>query len=275
MFSPQYSALAAWSSIGKGNYHAAQFTIRKRFSQGFQFDLNYTFSKSLDLGSSAERVVDYEGMIINAFDAGAMKSYSDFDMRHQVNANWVVELPFGRGRMWGNGWSSILDNAFGGWQISGLWRMTSGLPTSIGNGRTWPTNYNHPGFATQVGPTPETGVFKNAVAIDGTSGPNVFADPSRAVESWDHTRAGGSGQRNGVRGDGYFTIDLGVAKRFALPYEGHSVQVRWETFNLTNTASFDLPTQGGWSLGQGASFGKYSYLLTNPRVMQFALRYEF
>ncbi|MCP5120397.1 MAG: hypothetical protein GY953_57105, partial [bacterium] len=54
MFSPQYSALAAWSSIGHGNYHAAQLTLRKRFSGGVQFDLNYTFSKSLDLASAAE-----------------------------------------------------------------------------------------------------------------------------------------------------------------------------------------------------------------------------
>ncbi|MCP5116090.1 MAG: hypothetical protein GY953_35130, partial [bacterium] len=274
MFSSQYSALAAWSSIGHGNYHAAQLTVRKRFSQGFQFDLNYTFSKSLDLASTAERVTSYEGLIVNAYDSGAMKSYSDYDMRHQVNANWVAELPFGRGKKWGNSWNSVVNTVLGGWQISGLWRMTSGLPTDIGNGGTWPTNWNVPGFATQVGPSPAQGVYKNAAAPDGTSGPNAFADPVSAVDAWSHTRAGGTGQRNGVRGGGYFTIDVGVAKRFQLPFEGHSMQLRWETFNVTNTPSFDVAPEN-WSLGQGASFGKYSYLLTNPRVMQFALRYEF
>ena len=274
MFSPQYSALAAWSSIGWAEYHAAQFTVRKRFSDGVQFDLNYTFSKSLDLASAAERTGAYTDFIVNSWNPFQMKSYSDFDMRHVVNANWIVELPFGRGKKWGGNWGGFLNNLLGGWQISGLWRMTSGLPASIGNGGTWPTNWNVPGYATQVGPTPEQGVFKNALAPDGTSGPNVFKDPITAIEAWGHSWAGESGQRNGVRGDGYFTIDMGLAKRFFLPMEGHSVQFRWEVFNITNTPRFDVGASL-WSLGQGASFGKYNYMLTNPRVMQFALRYEF
>jgi hypothetical protein len=53
-FNPQFSALSAFSSIGKGNYHGMQWTIRKRFSGGLLFDLNYTWSKSIDLGSTAE-----------------------------------------------------------------------------------------------------------------------------------------------------------------------------------------------------------------------------
>jgi len=274
MFSPQYSALAAWSSIGSGSYHALQLTVRKRFSDGVQFDLNYTFSKSLDLSSAAERVYEYTDLMVNSWNTRQMRSYSDYDMRHQVNANWIVELPFGHGKKWGGNWNSFLNGVLGGWQISGLWRMTSGLPTSVWNGGQWPTNWNVPGYATQTGPTPDQGVYKNAVAPDGTSGPNIFRDPVSAVKAWSHSRAGETGQRNGVRGDGYFTIDLGVAKRFALPWEGHSIQFRWESFNLTNTPSFDV-SGSYWSLGQGASFGKYSYMLTQPRVMQFALRYEF
>ncbi len=274
MFSPQYSALAAWSSIGHGDYHAAQLTMRKRFGDGFQFDLNYTFSKSLDLASAAERTIEFTDLLVNSWNPWQLWSYSDYDLRHQVNANWVVELPFGRNKKWGRNWNRVVDGFLGGWQVAGLWRMTSGLPGSIGNGGTWPTNYNHPGFATQVGPTPQMGVFKNAVAPDGTSGPNVFADPVTAVQSWGKSRAGESGQRNGIRGDGYFTLDLGLGKRVFLPRDGHSIQLRWETFNVTNTPSFDIGAEY-FSLGQGASFGKYSYLLTNARVMQFALRYEF
>ena len=54
VFNPQFSALAAWSSIGMGNYNALQWTIRKRYSFGLQFDINYTWSKSIDLGSAPE-----------------------------------------------------------------------------------------------------------------------------------------------------------------------------------------------------------------------------
>ena len=54
MFSPQFAALSAWSSLGSGAYHAMQWTVRKRFSDGLLFDFNYTFSKSIDIGSRAE-----------------------------------------------------------------------------------------------------------------------------------------------------------------------------------------------------------------------------
>lgn len=86
---------------------------------------------------------------------------------------------------------------------------------------------------------------------------------------------GGIGMRNGIRGDGVFNIDTNLSKRFTMPFnERHSVQFRWETFNLTNTTRFDV---GGVSLDVSTTgtFGKYSTTLSNARVMQFGLRYEF
>jgi hypothetical protein len=78
-----------------------------------------------------------------------------------------------------------------------------------------------------------------------------------------------------LRGDGFFGIDMGLGKTWKLPFEGHKLQFRWETFNLTNTVRFDVNSLT-LDMGSGrANFGKYSETLTNPRVMQFALRYEF
>ena len=273
-FNEQYLALTGWSSIAGGNYHAGQLTLRKRFSSGFQFDVNYTLSKSLDLGSSAERTNAFISLVLNPWQPGQMKAVSDYDVRHLVNSSWVAELPFGRGKKWGSGWNGVANGVLGGWQISGLWRMSSGLPGGVDNGGAWPTNWQLGGFATQDGPNPEQGVFKNAPAVTGAGGVNLFADPGTAIQSWRNTDAGESGQRNGVRGDGYFTLDMSLAKRFPLPWEGHSMQFRWEVFNITNTARFD-PFTASLSLGDRGSFGRYQDLLTNPRVMQFALRYEF
>ena len=274
-FNEQFSALSAWSSIGRGDYHAGQVTLRKRWSQGFQFDLNYTYSKSLDLASNAERVGSFDGFLVNSWSPNQLKAVSDYDTRHQVNAFWVAELPFGRGKHWGSGWNAFAENILGGWQISGLWRMTSGLPAQgVFNGRQWPTNWNVSGFATQTGPTPEQGIFKDAQAVAGTPGPNLFSAPGTAVNSWSPSDPGESGQRNGVRGDGYFTLDFGIMKRFQMPFEGHSVQFRWEIFNVTNSVRFD-PYNTSLGLSDLGSFGKYQDTSTNPRVMQFALRYEF
>ena len=61
MFSPQFSALSAWSSLGRGNYHSMQWTVRKRMSADLTFDFNFTYSKSMDLVSSSESGGSFSG----------------------------------------------------------------------------------------------------------------------------------------------------------------------------------------------------------------------
>jgi len=72
---------------------------------------------------------------------------------------------------------------------------------------------------------------------------------------------------------------MGLAKRWSMPWsEKQSLQFRWEVFNITNSVHFDVQSgliNGSLGLGSGGSFGNYGGLLTNPRIMQFALRYEF
>lgn len=277
LFNAQFSALTAWSSIAGGNYHAMQWTVRKRFNAGFQFDLNYTWSKSIDMASHAERASRFKGFILNSWFPGQRKGVSDYDMTHQWNSNWVAELPVGRDRKYLSGIGKGFDALIGGWQISGLWRQTSGLPRSVLNGLFWPTNWQEAGYATQTGIAPRPATSRNAPAAvaGGRPGPNIFADPKAALDAYSHTLPGESGQRNGIRGDGYFGIDLGLAKRFRMPFnESHSLQFRWEIFNLTNSVRFDVNASSA-SLGSAATFGKYNDILTPPRVMQFGLRYEF
>ena len=275
MFAPQYSALAGWSSIAGGNYHGMQWTVRKRFTAGHQFDFNYTWSKSIDLASGAERAGSFGGgFLLNPWFPGQRKGVSDFDATQQWVANYVVELPVGRGKKFLSNASGPLNHILGGWQVSGIWRQTTELPVGVGNGRFWPTNWNISGFATQTGIVPTPRKSKNAPAVAGRPGPNLFADPKPALDAYSYTLPGETGQRNGIRGDGFFTVDLGVGKRFTLPMEGHSLQFRWETFNLSNTVRFDVNSLT-LDLGNTGSFGKYSGVLTSPRVMQFGLRYEF
>ena len=95
------------------------------------------------------------------------------------------------------------------------------------------------------------------------------------MDSYAFTLPGESGVRSSLRGDGFFAVDGSLSKRFTMPYaESHSLQFRWEVFNLTNTVRFD-PASISNFLTISGSFGKYSDVLTNPRVMQFGLRYEF
>jgi len=124
----------------------------------------------------------------------------------------------------------------------------------------------------------ETGAFKNP---NGTV--NIFANPATAQNLFLPALPGQVGVRNPLRGDGYFGIDLGLSKRWILPWsEKHSLALRWEVFNVTNSARFDFNdlnsssvSESNNSIGIGQRFGNYTHLMTNPRVMQFALRYEF
>jgi hypothetical protein len=277
MFNPQFSALSAWSSIGKGSYHAMQWTLRKRFGQGLTFDVNYTLSKSIDLGSAQENAGSFSGFVQNTWDPSQMRGVSSFDTLHQVNSFAVWQIPVGRGRKFAGSSNKIVDAIIGGWQIAGNFTQTSGLPISINNGRKWPTNWNVTPNATPNG-RPQVPVTNNSNAppASGTSGgPNLWSDPKTELAAWSFTLPGQSGSRNTIRGAGNFDIDTGVSKRWIMPYsERHSLQLRWETFNLTNSVRFD-PASAGNQITVGSSFGKLTSTLTSPRQMQFALRYEF
>jgi hypothetical protein len=277
IFNGQYSALFAMSSVGHGNYHGLQVSLEKRFSRGSLIKFNYSWSHSTDLTSNAEN--DFTngsyGTIINSYDRYLNKGSSDFDIRHQVNGFAVLALPVGKGhRLLGNA-NKFVQGALGGWELSTLYQITSGLPRSIFNSGSWPTNWNFSGFATQTGPSPDQTTTKNAPGINGQGGPNFFPDPSVAIKSYEYTYAGQIGQRNGIRGDGFFTIDLNLAKKFVMPYsEHHALQIRWEVFNAPNLVRFDI-NQASLDLGASGTFGKYTGTLNSYRIMQLSARYTF
>lgn len=276
-FNSQFHSLYAWRSIGNANYHGMQVNLRKRMSHGVQFDFNYTYSKSIDLSSDAERIDAWSGLggqIINSWAPNQLHGVSDFDTTHQFNANWVFELPFGRGKYFARNAGGIAEAFFGGWQLSGLTRWTSGFPVSISNGSTWPTNWQLGGAATQIG----TAHPKTTIRADGSV--NLFPEDlpqlplGLGVGPFRHDLPGESGNRNTVRGPGFAGLDLGLSKRWRMPHaESQSLLFRWEVFNVPNLKRFDVQTIT--TDISSSSFGIYSGLLTNPRVMQFALRYEF
>lgn len=276
-FNPQFASLYAWRNAGNSSYHGLQLTLRHGMTRGLQWDFNYTFSKSMDIGSNAERINQFEAFyqadqIINSWSPAQLRAVSDFDTTHQFNTNWVYEMPFGRGKKFGGSSKGWVDALVGGWQWSGLARWTSGFPTTIETFTSFPTNWELPSAAILVGPKPETGTF-----IDQNGNPNLFKDPAVAQTAFRFSYPGESGQRNELRGPGYFGIDTALSKSWIL-HESQSLKLSWEIFNVTNAVRFDVAPlpQTTDQLEQPASiFGTYSSTLTKPRVMEFALRYSF
>ncbi len=284
-FAEQYDSLAGISSIGRSNYNAMLLTLRRRYSGGLQYDINYTLSQSKDLGSQVERGSafgnfangGYSGFLINSFDPDSNYGTSDFDVRHQLNVNWLADLPFGQGRKYGSDVGNGMNALIGDWSVAGLWRWTSGFPFNVYNCRScWTTNWNLQGNAMLVDPNrlPETKTVRDAV--DGR--PSPFADAEDALSYFRSALPGEVGFRNLLRGDGYFVIDLNVAKSFQLGIADHRVRFLWSIFNLTNTVRFDVGMLNNFP--DRAGFGRYDGSLATcdaqaGRCMQFALRYEF
>jgi hypothetical protein len=287
-FNAQYAALAAQSTIARSEYNALQLTLRKRYSDGYQFDLNYAYGVSKDHGSGLERGSSYTefdnggytGFLINSWSPDQQYSYSDFDIRHQINFNWVADLPFGQGRAIGTNMSSFADAIVGGWSIAGLVRWTSGLPFNVINARSaWATNWNLQGNAELVTPgkLPPTGTTRDV--LNGKPSP-FSIPPLEALKYFRYDYPGEGGIRNLLRGDGYFSIDLSVAKSWKMPWSAdHRFWFRWDTFNVTNTPRFDVGNVTMYP-DRTSTFGTYNGTYAScdgnaGRCMQFSLRYEF
>jgi Carboxypeptidase regulatory-like domain/TonB dependent receptor len=287
----QFSSLYAWRNIGTSDYNALQVTYNARWGANLQGQFNYTFSKSFDEASAAERVGPYEGtggtgndlngggIVINSYDPLSLRGLSDFNAFHQINANLVYRLPFGKGQMLAGNASPLLNALIGGWHVSGVFRWTSGFPITVDNGFTWATNWNIEGDAMPNGPPPRATNTKHAIVNGVDIGPDIFADPAAAEAAFRPEWPGESGVRNNVIGDGMFNIDTGVSKDFSLG-EKRRLEFSWQAFNATNSVRYDVRGEVGNSAQPSLSedptqFGKYLSTLTTPRFMQFALRFVF
>jgi Carboxypeptidase regulatory-like domain len=278
----QAFSMYGWGSVGSSSYHALQTTLRKQFSNGIQFDLNYTYSKSLDVTSAASRVgfavYGYTNIglvgtrLANAFKPNLARAPSDYDLRHQFNMNWIADLPIGKGKALASTAGGLLDGIIGGWQFSGVARWTSGFPFSVDGGQRWPTDWFLTAI-TQMTSKPKTGTYKRNGSV------NVFADPSAAQADFTLPLPGQVGSRNVLRGDGYADLDTSLVKTWKLFGENQTLQFRWDVFNILNLTRFNAQGVGSSLLTsltqQPNNFGVYTSLLTQPRVMQFALRYAF
>jgi len=263
----QSAGLPTWTNAGFSNYHAATFTLRRMFSDGVGFDLNYTWSHSIDNSSGAESGAGTGGAILqDAFNPGSFRGSSDFDTRHNITANVIYELPFGKGKHILSGANAVVSQIVSGWQFSTIARYHSGLPTTITQNGAYPTNYEYSALVNLIpGATNDYSKF-----IDNNGVPSIFANTSAAGNYFQ--QAGGStGTRAIVRLPGFTNFDVAFMKTFALPFEGHRLQFRGELFNVFNHVNFYNPSL---DVNSTATFGELQSAFP-ARVVQLSLRYAF
>ncbi len=173
---PQFASLFSLSTIGMSYYNALQISLRHANSHGFQGEVNYTYSRSIDYSSDAERSNTFSsgvagsGTIIqNTWKPALNRAISDFDTKQLLTADFVYALPFGRGKALMGKTNRAVDAVIGGWQLSGIFRYSSGLPFSFFE-PGYTTNWTWSGYGVVTDPS-QVKVHKH---LDSSGNPVYF-----------------------------------------------------------------------------------------------------
>jgi hypothetical protein len=276
-FYPQTSSVAVQSSTGSSNYNALQLSVRQELHSGLEYDVNYTYSKSIDEGSDPERSGVSGSLIINSFSPHQWRAVSDFDVRHNITANYTAPFPFGKGQMFLNQ-GGLTDRLVGGFQLSGVVHYSTGFPFSAVAAGNWGTNFAFNSYMVQTGKIPTGGHHYDAANQEETALNGITS--AQATANLRFAYVGDAGQRNNFRSDGYLSLDDGLSKSIRI-FGEHELKLSAEVFNVLNTNRFSNPETDGTS---STSFGVYqnspnqtgtTSLLLQPRQMQFSGKFIF
>jgi len=237
------------------NYNALTVKAEKRFTKGLTFLSSFTWSHNIDYANE-NLMQGTVGQVAFTYDRRYDRGNASLDRRLAYVLSVIYELPFGPGkRFLARGPASWV---FGGWQIGSILSALSGTP----NGHTINVDTTNVGGANR-------GQFIAPVNLPREQ---------RTIDRWFNTEAcvpGPLGQidpagRNLIWGPGRVNWDFSLAKRFPMPWEGHSVQFRFESFNFTNTPAFGPPNTAFGTPAVGTITSA-----DEPRRIQFGLKYVF
>jgi hypothetical protein len=253
---PRMSRINAIRFDGKSIYHGLTLKAERRMSRNLAWNVNYTLSRSLDDASSpgpTESEANVPQNVRNIFDETGEWARSSFDHRHLVAASGTYALPELSG---GRGLAAAL---FNGWRVSAVATAQSGAPFTVNLG------VDRANIGT--GPAQRPDQPRNANLPGGQRTPDRWFDVSAFALPAPFTF--GSAPRNSVIGPGFASVDVAVAKIWAVGATPR-LELRWEVFNLLNRANLDLPSRIFGSPNFGRVFSAKS-----PREMQVGVRYAF
>jgi carboxypeptidase family protein len=255
-------------SIGHGTYDAMQLEVKKRYTGGLSYQVAYTYSKSLDEGSSGWFGVEGNSLT-DPYNITGSRGPSGFDLTHTLAVNTIYDLPLGKGRRFLIH-NSALNYALGNWQVNGIFSARSGLPFNVYYGasdwaNTGNVSWNQYERANLVG-DPHSGTCPNGSPVGSQS---CFFNTSAFVAPPRYT-FGNSG-RDSMRSARYWNLDASVFKQFPFG-ETRRFEFRAEAFNLFNTVIFGRP---GNDITNLSNFGKVNGAANSARQLQFGAKLLF
>jgi hypothetical protein len=269
-----FSTIANIFDNGRAHYNSLQLKAETKSAKyGVYALIGYTYSRAYDTGFS-----DNLGSVIGA-TYFPLPNYQKLDwglsqinLNHNFTASIIYQLPFGKGRKWGNNWNRAEDTVFGGWEATVIERATSGFPVFVIDSNASPTvtgvNFINANGSTLIRPNQ---------TCNPVSGFHQTLSEWFKVSCFSQPAAGelGNANRTPLSGPDFVNTDFSIMKHFAIR-EGMRLDLRTEFFNLFNHPQFGAP--GG--NGSGADFNTptfavINYTVNNPRVIQFALKLAF
>jgi len=277
----QLSENTFFTDMGFSSYNGLLLTLHKNNSHGLQFDLNYTYSHSIDNVSQKAYSFAYGGygFICDVLRPRLCRGNSDFDVTQYLNGNFLYQLPFGRGRDFANSIPRWADEAIGGWELSGLPIYHTGTPT-MANSIAFLMSYSNEDPAILTGSL--SGIQKSHISKAPGTTVSMFKNPTQAITQFTGPVGFQMGSRNDLRGPGFFDMDFGLGKTFPI-WESVDLKFRVDAFNAFNHPNFQTPQfQNDMVLTNAPSeFGAIPGTVTptgsdlSARVLQGSLRLEF
>jgi len=255
-------------SIGSASYNALQFEMKKRYTGGLAYQVAYTYSKSLDEGSSGQFSVEGNSAE-HPYNIKLDRGPSGYDLTHVLSFNAVYAIPVGKDKRFSTG-RPALDYVLGNWQLNNIFSARSGLPfTVFSDGDLSGTGNVSGGFspnerANQVG-DPNQGSCPNGAKVGSVS---CFFNTSAFAPALGTL---GTSGRNKFRSAPYWDVDLSIFRQFPFG-ETRRFEFRAEAFNLFNNVIFGTP---GNDVSSPLTFGVVRSAASTARQLQFGAKIIF
>jgi hypothetical protein len=255
-----YSTIIESENAGASIYHSMQANFKRRLVKGLLFGVAYTWSKSLDFGSSNGTSLP------NVYDKSIFYGPSDFDTRNVLVINYVWNIPYGT-----HATNRLVRSSLGNWQFSGTIQGQSGRPLNVSQGNDYAGV--GPGSGNQLWAHSRSPKLFHQFA--GGKNTNQWFEPGVFAHAAAGTFAP-RGSRNSVYGPGFQSFSAALEKGMhVIPnHENHELIFRAEAFNYLNHPNLDNPDINPTSATFGRVNGKGT-TYASERQLQFSLRYAF
>jgi hypothetical protein len=253
-------------------YNSLQVALNKKYARGWRAQVSYTFSRSVD-DSSGINSQDFSNVVqygMDWYDPLRDRGLSAFHAKHNLTANWTLDLPFAKGS------KGLAAALLKGWQLNNITTLRSGHPFTVELGFNRSGNLNTTGFSRHERPDLKAGCSNNPIL----GGPDRYWDVSCFQLQTVNTR--GDLGRNTLIGPGLVAIDASLVKSFALGGR-RTLQLRIECFNLPNHPNFAVPSGRIAFTGVAAdgspviapTWGRITSTVTTSRQIQLGAKLNF